>query len=119
MRKRTGEDPVDLHALVAVGDTGVRAGVVVAGLEFADAVVSAEETLRRLVALGEAGHPITTVVFPGTDHGIREFETGDDDTRTYTRIADGYQHMQVDWILTGTLPHAPYGRARVVAQPGR
>ena len=85
----------------------------------ADREAPPEETLRRLVALGEAGHPITTVVFPGTDHGIREFETGDDDTRTYTRIADGYQRMQVDWILTGTLPHAPYGRAQVVAYPGR
>jgi dienelactone hydrolase len=85
----------------------------------ADREAPPEETRRRLVALAEAGHPITTVVFPDTDHGIREFETGRDDSRTYTRVADGYQRMQVDWILTGTLPHAPYGRARLLAQPGR
>lgn len=85
----------------------------------ADREAPPEETRRRLVALAEAGHPITTVVFPGTDHGIREFQAGAEDTRTYTRFADGYQRMQVDWVLTGTLPHAPYGRAQVVAQPGR
>ena len=85
----------------------------------ADREAPPEETRRRLVALAEAGHPITTVVFPDTDHGIREFETGDDDSRTYTRVADGYQRMQADWILTGSLPDAPYGRAQLLAQPRR
>lgn len=85
----------------------------------ADREAPPEETRRRLVALAEAGHPITTVVFPDTDHGIREFETGDDDRRTYTRVADGYQRMQADWILTGSLPDAPYGRAQLLTQPRR
>ena len=73
-----------------------------------------EETLRRLTALQREGRPIVTAVFPDTDHGIIEFETRDGERR-YTRYAEGYYPMMVEWIRTGSVT-GPYGRAQI-AQP--
>src|SRR3546814_1215905 len=52
------------------------------------------ETMRRLRALAGEGRPITTMVFPGTDHGIVAFETGADGKRSETRYAEGYLRMR-------------------------
>nr|MBA3486150.1 alpha/beta hydrolase [Lysobacter sp.] len=71
------------------------------------------ETVRRLATLADSGHEITTVVFPDTDHGIVEFETAPDGTRTKTRYADGYLQMTMDWIRDGQLADRTYGRALV------
>lgn len=83
----------------------------------ADLQAPPQETRRRLLALAAEGRPITTVVFPDTDHGIREFEIGADGERVDTRIADGYFRLLVDWVRTGQLEGAPYGAGRVLAPP--
>lgn len=76
-----------------------------------------EETEKRLIALGQAGRPITSAVFPQADHGILEFETDAQGKRQHTRIAEGYIRMQLDWIKHGTLKGWPYGRAKQLAGP--
>ena len=70
-----------------------------------------EATLRRLEKLQREGRPIVTAVFPATDHGILEFEERDGE-RVYTRYAEGYYPMMVEWIRGGTVT-GPYGRAIV------
>jgi uncharacterized protein len=59
------------------------------------------ETVHRLRALAAEGKPIVTAVFPRTDHGICEYETKADGTRTSTRHPDGYFAMMLDFICTG------------------
>lgn len=71
------------------------------------------ETRRRLANLMQEGRPITSAVFPDTDHGILEFETGPDGTRTSTRYAEGYYRLLIDWIKRGRLDGASYGRAQI------
>src|SRR3546814_15478379 len=56
------------------------------------------ETMRRLCARAGEGRPITTMGFPGTDHGIVACETGADGKRSETRYAEGYLRMLADWI---------------------
>jgi pimeloyl-ACP methyl ester carboxylesterase len=70
-----------------------------------------EETLLRLSVLQAEGRPIVTALFPRTDHGILEYEERDGE-RVYTRYAEGYYPMMVEWIRTGILT-GPYGRAIV------
>ena len=55
------------------------------------------------------------IEFPGTDHGIIEFETGADGERTSLRYADGYYAMLVDWIRDGALKPAAYGNSERLA----
>jgi hypothetical protein len=81
----------------------------------ADSEAPPEETMRRLRTLVAEGRPVTAMVFPGTDHGIVEFETGADGKRSETRYAAGYLRMLVDWIRDGHLDHAPYGNAHPLA----
>lgn len=76
-----------------------------------------QETMRRLHALAEEGRPITTMVFPGTDHGIIAFDAGADGKRMETGYADGYFRMMADWVRDGRLDHAPYGNAQLLAAP--
>ncbi|HEY0501973.1 MAG TPA: alpha/beta hydrolase [Lysobacter sp.] len=71
------------------------------------------ETRRRLLDLAAQGHPITTVVFPDTDHGILEYETDAQGERTSTRYADGYYRLLIDWIRTRRFDETPYGRALI------
>jgi hypothetical protein len=52
-----------------------------------------------------------TAVFPDTDHGIVEYEQRDGE-RVYTRYAEGYYPMTVEWIRFGTVT-GPYGRAAI------
>src|SRR3546814_20512490 len=73
--------------------------------------------MRRLRALAGEGRPITTMVFPGTDHGIVAFETGADGKRSETRHAEGYLRMLDDWIGDGRLDHPPYGNAKLLDAP--
>jgi pimeloyl-ACP methyl ester carboxylesterase len=63
-----------------------------------------------LLGLMKAGKPIEVYLFPDTDHGMVEFVSNADGSRTPTRITDGYLHLLGDWIqgrATGT-----YGRAQ-------
>jgi len=82
-----------------------------------DIEAPSEETQKRLTALGRAGRPITSVVFPQADHGILEFEKDAKGERQHTRTAEGYVRMQLDWIKRGTLDGWPYGSAKQLAGP--
>src|SRR3546814_1338637 len=86
-------DPMPVLRSLAIPQLWILAG--------ADSEAPPEETMRRLRMLAAEGRPITTMVFPGTDHGIVEFETGAAGGRVETRIADGYLRMTVDWIREG------------------
>ena len=61
---------------------------------------------RRLVAAGQRGD---LYLFPDTDHGIFEFHTNPDGSRTMTRIADGSLKLLAHWIKGDV--HGSYGRA--------
>lgn len=75
------------------------------------------ETACRLKALAANGRPITTVMFPRTEHGIYEYETGPDGKRLSTRQPDGYFRMMVDFIRNGRIG-ADYGTARIAGPAG-
>lgn len=81
----------------------------------ADAEAPPEETRRRLLSVADGRPQVTVVEFPGTDHGILEFETAADGERTPTRAADGYFRMLVEWIRDGKLMQPPYGNAQFLA----
>ncbi|MDQ2861948.1 MAG: alpha/beta hydrolase [Pseudomonadota bacterium] len=81
-----------------------------------DTLAPNAETRRRLAWLIANGRPITVLGFPATDHGILEFITAPDGTRTETRYADGYFQTMIDWAKTGRL-QPPYGRSEVVSVP--
>jgi pimeloyl-ACP methyl ester carboxylesterase len=69
-----------------------------------------ETTRAALFDLMKAGKSIDAYLFPNTDHGMVEFVTNADGSRTVTRITDGYLRLLGDWIqqrATGT-----YGRAQ-------
>ncbi len=68
------------------------------------------ETARRLRLLRESGRPITTAVFPRTEHGILEYETAPDGTRHDTRHPEGYVRLMADFIRGAPL-QARYGTA--------
>lgn len=79
------------------------------------------ETLRRLAMLQNAGHPITTAVFPDADHGMYEFETRADGKRVDTRQPEGYLRLMADFI-TGKSLATSYGNATMShrrSAPGR
>ena len=69
------------------------------------------ETKRRLSSLIAQGRPITVATYADADHGIYEFETGEDGKRVSTRNPDGYFTMMRDFIVEGRLG-ARYGTAR-------
>jgi uncharacterized protein len=68
-----------------------------------------ERTRAELEKLAKAGKPISLFVFPQTDHGMVEFSTHADGSRTVTRITDGYLRLLADWIKGDV--HGRYGRA--------
>lgn len=72
------------------------------------------ETARRLKALAANGRPITTVLFPRTEHGIYEYETGPEGERISTRQPDGYFRMMVDFVIEGRIGTG-YGPAKISA----
>src|SRR5690606_6046488 len=59
------------------------------------------ETKRRLANLTREGRPITTALFPDTEHGLYEYETLPDGSRVSTRAPSGYFPMMRDFILNG------------------
>jgi pimeloyl-ACP methyl ester carboxylesterase len=60
------------------------------------------ETVRRLRALAKDGRPITTVVYPRTEHGMYEFELDAGGERLSTRQPGTYLPLMVDFIQRGT-----------------
>lgn len=71
-----------------------------------------DSTRAILLELKGSGKPIDAYVFPDTDHGMVEFRTHADGSRTPTRITDGYLRLLADWIK-GEL-RGSYGRAQLV-----
>ena len=68
------------------------------------------ETARRLAQLRLAGHPIATALWPHTEHGIYEYETGADGERTSLRQPEGYLALLADFARGAPLK-AAYGTA--------
>ena len=68
------------------------------------------ETARRLAQLRLAGHPIATALWPHTEHGIYEYETGADGERTSLRQPEGYLALLADFARGAPLK-AAYGAA--------
>jgi hypothetical protein len=67
-------------------------------------------TRTALLGLMKAGKPIEAYLFPATDHGMMEFTTNPDGSRTMTRITDGYLRLLGDWIQGRAV--GTYGRAQ-------
>lgn len=67
------------------------------------------ETRRRLAGLATEGRPITILEFPGTDHGIVEFEMVDGERRA-VRYAEGYFRAVLDFARYGKVDGG-YGAA--------
>lgn len=67
---------------------------VVAG---ADRVAPPDLTLARLERLRREGQRIELAVFPGTDHGMLEFDELQDGSRVYGSITPGYFALLSDW----------------------
>jgi uncharacterized protein len=71
-----------------------------------------ERTRAKLENLAKAGKPVSLYLFPNTDHGMVEFSTNRDGSRTVTRITDGYLRLLADWIKADV--HGRYGRAEAL-----
>ncbi|HWV60076.1 MAG TPA: alpha/beta hydrolase, partial [Sphingopyxis sp.] len=69
-----------------------------------------ETTRGALLGLAKGGKPFDVYLFPDTDHGMFEFTTAADGSRSITRITDGYLKLLGDWIKGDT--HGAYGRAQ-------
>lgn len=63
------------------------------------------ETLRRLAQLKKQGRPIHTIVYPGADHGMYEFELDAQGERVSTRQPATYLQTMIEFIRAGTLPY--------------
>lgn len=68
-----------------------------------------ETTRGALLGLEQAGKPIDVYLFPDTDHGMFEYTTAADGSRSVTRITDGYLKLLGDWIKGDA--RGAYGRA--------
>ena len=75
------------------------------------------ETARRLDKLRASGRPITTAMFPRTEHGVFEYETQPDGTRLSTRQPQGYLELMLDFARQGRV-HGEYGSA-IVSAPSK
>ena len=74
-----------------------------------DSVAPSAPTITRLQQLRSAGSNIEIVVFPNTDHGIRNFTIAADGTRKAEGVADGYFRLLADWAKGVSAP--PYATA--------
>jgi pimeloyl-ACP methyl ester carboxylesterase len=72
------------------------------------------ETSRRITRLAQQGKPFTLALIPGADHGLYEYETAMDGTRTRTRLSSVYLPMLRDFIREGRM-RASYGDALIVS----
>ncbi len=70
------------------------------------------ETARLLGELIAAGKPISVAMFPGTEHGMTEYELAADGSRVSTRYSPGYFDILRDYALKGRVG-GRYGRARL------
>jgi len=70
------------------------------------------KTREDLHSLQQAGHDITLLEFPDTDHGIVEFELDALGKRVATREAQGYFQAVADFAREGQLGAAAYGNAQ-------
>lgn len=68
-----------------------------------------ETTRGALLDLAKDGKPVDVYLFPDTDHGMFEFTTAPDGSRSVTRITDGYLRLLGDWIKGDA--RGTYGRA--------
>ena len=86
---------------------------IIAGL---DTVAPPEQTEKDLAELMKEGRDVRAIVFPGTDHGIREF-VAEEGKREFVRYAEGYTALRIDWIKGAPLK-STYGRGVfITAQP--
>jgi hypothetical protein len=69
-----------------------------------------QTTRSALLQLKKAGQPIDIYLFPDTDHGMMEFVSNPDGSRTIMRITDGYLRLLGDWIKDRVA--GKYGRAQ-------
>jgi hypothetical protein len=56
-----------------------------------------EVTIDRMQQLRQAGRPVEVIIFPNTDHGIRQFEVKNGQRLT-TGYAPGYFQAETDWL---------------------
>jgi pimeloyl-ACP methyl ester carboxylesterase len=72
-----------------------------------------DTTRQALLALQrEKKAAFDIYVFPDTDHGMVEFKTNPDGSRTVTRVTDGYLRLLGDWFKgKGS---GPYGRGELI-----
>jgi len=77
-----------------------------------DTVAPGMLTRRRLASLQSDGLPITTALFPDTEHGMLEFIEETDGSRRYTHITEGYFRLVADYMKEKYEP--PYGRAEIM-----
>lgn len=68
-----------------------------------------ETTRGALLGLAKDGKPVDVYLFPDTDHGMFEYRTNADGSRSGTRITDGYLKLLGDWVKGAA--SGPYGRA--------
>ncbi|MBK6413698.1 alpha/beta hydrolase [Sphingopyxis sp.] len=68
-----------------------------------------ETTRSALLGLAKDGKPVDVYLFPDTDHGMFEYRTNADGSRSGTRVTDGYLKLLGDWIKGAA--RGPYGRA--------
>lgn len=59
-------------------------------------------TLERLQVLRGEGKEIQIVMYPSTDHGMREYVQSEDGSREYTRVVETFYDLIADWAK-GTL----------------
>jgi pimeloyl-ACP methyl ester carboxylesterase len=67
-------------------------------------------TRSILSGLVKQGKKLDVYLFPDTDHGMMEFRSNADGSRTPTRITDGYLQLLADWMKQDL--HGPYGRGQ-------
>ena len=96
----------DYDAASALGRLKVPLLWVLAGEDREAPIAATRALLSKLIT---AGKPIDMYLFPGTDHGMVEYRTNADGSRTSTRITEGYLKLLADWVKRDV--RGPYGRA--------
>ena len=96
----------DYDAASALGRLKVPLLWVLAGEDREAPIAATRALLSKLIA---AGKPIDMYLFPDTDHGMVEYRTNADGSRTSTRITEGYLRLLADWVKRDV--RGPYGRA--------
>jgi len=81
-----------------------------------DRAAPGQLTYDRLREMQKSKMPITTAVFPNTDHGMIEFIELPDGKRQYTKFTEGYFRLIADSMKN--ISAAPYGSAQMVLPSG-